>query len=226
MICVHCGCPIDKTYRIFPGDNIRLATCSHCGKHADPYIETDNVIKFLDLILHKTAIYRHVMFNQIPYRDRGIDIKILQMTFIILIFNTYSKVVSFLCSNEKRIHCEGEPMLFNSLNLSFSGYLSIIFSSCFDMLVYLTGVIISSKMFIYFFYKSVKIFKYNYLIMSLLFSSFGKIFLIFPLIFGYNTKFFWIVELFVLTSNALSISVILDADVLSSSGIILFAYVF
>ncbi|KAM9905941.1 hypothetical protein OXX79_001839 [Metschnikowia pulcherrima] len=42
---------------------IQLTVCPRCGKFADRYIEFDNVIIFLDLLLLRPQAYRHVAFN-------------------------------------------------------------------------------------------------------------------------------------------------------------------
>lgn len=46
----------------------------HCKKLADKYVEHDFVIIFVDMILHKKPVYRHLLFNRLPYRDLGIDV--------------------------------------------------------------------------------------------------------------------------------------------------------
>ncbi|BFU22161.1 hypothetical protein CL6EHI_090390 [Entamoeba histolytica] len=63
MKCIECGCDIDNTYEIFCGQFIRLLRCPKCGKVADKYIEYDNVLVFLDMLLQKRPVYRHLLFN-------------------------------------------------------------------------------------------------------------------------------------------------------------------
>lgn len=65
MICVECTCSdIDVLYSKYKSQYIRLKICPNCGKVADKYIEFDNVILFLDLLLLKPQAYRHVAYNE------------------------------------------------------------------------------------------------------------------------------------------------------------------
>ncbi|CAH2351402.1 protein Arv1p [[Candida] railenensis] len=65
MICVECTySDIDVLYSKFKSQYIRLKVCPNCGKVADKYIEFDNVILFLDLLLLKPQAYRHVAYNE------------------------------------------------------------------------------------------------------------------------------------------------------------------
>lgn len=64
MICVECSDPgIECLYSEFKSNYIKLTVCPKCGNLADKYIEFDNVILFLDVLLLKPQAYRHVAFN-------------------------------------------------------------------------------------------------------------------------------------------------------------------
>ncbi|KAK6461479.1 Arv1-like family-domain-containing protein [Scheffersomyces coipomensis] len=64
MICIECTNPnIDCLYSKYESDYIKLTICPECGKIADKYIEYDNVILFIDLLLLKTRAYRHLAYN-------------------------------------------------------------------------------------------------------------------------------------------------------------------
>lgn len=64
MICVECTNPeITCLYSEYKSKYIQLTVCRRCGKFADRYIEFDNVIIFLDLLLLRPQAYRHVAFN-------------------------------------------------------------------------------------------------------------------------------------------------------------------
>ena len=45
-----------------------------CFNFADKYIEFDNVILFIDMILHKPQVYRHLLFNRLKYTEQGIEV--------------------------------------------------------------------------------------------------------------------------------------------------------
>lgn len=51
---------------------------------ADKYVEHDFVIIFVDMILHKKPVYRHLLFNRLPYRDLGIDVSVFTISFSLL----------------------------------------------------------------------------------------------------------------------------------------------
>jgi len=91
VVCVECGCPVNHVYREFSKGNIRLTRCDNCGCIADKYVEHDALIIFLELILHKEQAHRHVLFNRLPYVDRGLDKKIVQFAIAIIFFDAYTK---------------------------------------------------------------------------------------------------------------------------------------
>jgi hypothetical protein len=63
MKCVECGEAVLHVYREFSKGNIRLTRCSACGAIADKYIEFESILLFLDLLLLKPQVYRHLLFN-------------------------------------------------------------------------------------------------------------------------------------------------------------------
>jgi hypothetical protein len=58
-----------KTLHVVLDDCKRFICSSHtcrqkdCHEVADKYVEYDNVLVVLDLILHRVGAYRHVLFN-------------------------------------------------------------------------------------------------------------------------------------------------------------------
>ncbi|CAI2174547.1 14427_t:CDS:2 [Funneliformis geosporum] len=72
--CVECGAPVTNLYTEYSKGNIRLTHCEKCKKFADKYVEHDFVIIFIDMLLHKPQVYRHLLFNRLEYRDHGIDV--------------------------------------------------------------------------------------------------------------------------------------------------------
>lgn len=66
MICVECTNPeITCLFSEYKSKYVQLTVCPRCGKFADPYIEFDNVILFLDLMLLRPQAYRHVAYNMV-----------------------------------------------------------------------------------------------------------------------------------------------------------------
>uniref|UniRef100_A0A0D3FPW1 Protein ARV n=1 Tax=Oryza barthii TaxID=65489 RepID=A0A0D3FPW1_9ORYZ len=63
--CVGCGRRVKTLYMQYSPGNIRLMKCDTCKAVADPYIECEFTIILIDLILHKTRAYRHLLFNKL-----------------------------------------------------------------------------------------------------------------------------------------------------------------
>lgn len=63
MICIECTEPVWSLYTQYSTSNIRLTACPRCNKFADKYIEYDNVLIFVDILLLKPQAYRHLVFN-------------------------------------------------------------------------------------------------------------------------------------------------------------------
>lgn len=64
MICIECGnFNIECLYDRYESDYIKLTICPRCEKVVDKYIEFDNVILFIDVLLLKRQAYRHLAYN-------------------------------------------------------------------------------------------------------------------------------------------------------------------
>ncbi|RLN16115.1 hypothetical protein C2845_PM02G45880 [Panicum miliaceum] len=63
--CVGCGGRVKTLFVQYSPGNIRLMKCDKCKAVADPYIECEFMIILIDLILHKTRAYRHILFNKL-----------------------------------------------------------------------------------------------------------------------------------------------------------------
>jgi hypothetical protein len=67
-ICIECRHPVKTLWREGAGDksgghNIRLTVCRNCGRFCDKYVEHDFVVLFIDLVLIKPQVYRHLLHN-------------------------------------------------------------------------------------------------------------------------------------------------------------------
>ncbi|KAF7280654.1 ACAT-related protein required for viability 1 [Rhynchophorus ferrugineus] len=61
--CINCGEQVNNLYKKYSETVLKLTECEYCGKIADKYVEFDNVIVIIDLILLNTNAYRHILFN-------------------------------------------------------------------------------------------------------------------------------------------------------------------
>lgn len=98
MICVECSFPGITTLYTQSKQYIKLTTCPQCHKVVDRYIEYDNVILFLDLLLLKPQAYRHLAYNVVESELRDNDHsqwrigryrKLLRLITMTILFEVY-----------------------------------------------------------------------------------------------------------------------------------------
>lgn len=68
-ICIECRHPVETLWSWSSGNNIRLTVCKNCGRFCDKYVEHDYIVLFIDLVLIKPQVYRHLLHNTLM-RDR------------------------------------------------------------------------------------------------------------------------------------------------------------
>lgn len=94
-ICIECRHPVKTLWREGAGDksgghNIRLTVCKNCGRFCDKYVEHDFVVLFIDLVLIKPQVYRHLLHNTLM-RDDGDHFapSIVRLGVLLLLFDVY-----------------------------------------------------------------------------------------------------------------------------------------
>ncbi|KAG0270598.1 sterol homeostasis protein [Actinomortierella ambigua] len=153
---------------------------------ADKYVEHDFVIIFVDMILHKKPVYRHLLFNRLPYRDFGIDVYDIKW---------------FRLEQQSAIIDVG-GFAQHSLVLQ---YLYILFLCVIEFLSFHFGV----RLIVSLWYGSrYAILKYNYITTALIISSFGKMLMMLMVIWDYTElEYSWLlINLIVFTSNIEALS--------------------
>ncbi|KAG0092687.1 sterol homeostasis protein [Podila epicladia] len=209
--CVECGAAVSSLYTEYSKGNIRLTYCEHCNKLADKYVEHDFVIIFVDMILHKKPVYRHLLFNRLPYRDLGIDPNVFKLGILLILFDVYIKWFKL----------EQEVTMINSGFAQHALVLYILFLCVIEFLSFHFGV----RLIISLWYGGrYAILKYNYITTTLIISSFGKMLLILMVIWDYTElEHSWLlVNFIVFTSNIEALSVFLDAGYLPTTLVIVF----
>ncbi|RXW25563.1 hypothetical protein EST38_g354 [Candolleomyces aberdarensis] len=64
-ICTTCTHSTEYLYTTYESEyNLRLEQCSNCKAFVDPYVEFDALTLFIDLILLKPGVYRHLLYNR------------------------------------------------------------------------------------------------------------------------------------------------------------------
>ncbi|KAG0012756.1 sterol homeostasis protein [Entomortierella chlamydospora] len=205
---------VSSLYTEYSKGNIRLTYCEHCKKLADKYVEHDFVIIFVDMMLHKKPVYRHLLFNRLPYRDTGIDPNVFKLGVLLILFDVYIKW--FRLEQEATVI----DVSFSQHALVFQ-YLYILFLCIIEFLSFHFGV----RLIVSLWYGGrYAILKYNYITTTLIISSFAKMLLILMVIWDYTElEHSWhLVNFIVLTSNIEALSVFLDTGYLSTTLVIFF----
>lgn len=101
-ICINCSRPLPHLYTTYSkaddrslGKGVRLTQCPNCKRFADKYVEHDYVVLFIDLVLIKPQVYRHLLFNRLTpaatsqkARTR-LDPSILRLGILLVLFDVY-----------------------------------------------------------------------------------------------------------------------------------------
>ncbi|KAH9869043.1 hypothetical protein J1614_008120 [Plenodomus biglobosus] len=95
-ICISCRYPVKTLYTTYSkaddralGKGVRLTQCPRCKRFADKYVEHDFVVLFIDLVLIKPEVYRHLLFNRLGRDDDKFDRSILRLSILLLLFDVY-----------------------------------------------------------------------------------------------------------------------------------------
>ncbi|KAG8531657.1 uncharacterized protein KY384_003288 [Bacidia gigantensis] len=64
--------------------DVRLTQCPQCKRFADKYVEHDYVVLFIDLVLIKPQVYRHILFNRFYHDAETLDVRIASPHGVIL----------------------------------------------------------------------------------------------------------------------------------------------
>ncbi|KAL4783639.1 Arv1-like family-domain-containing protein [Aspergillus varians] len=95
-ICIECSYPVSHLYSAYSraddrslGKGVRLTQCPHCKRFADKYVEHDFVVIFIDLVLIKPQVYRHLLFNRLEGDEHKFDRSITRLGVLLLLFDVY-----------------------------------------------------------------------------------------------------------------------------------------
>ncbi|KAJ2814964.1 sterol homeostasis protein, partial [Coemansia sp. 'formosensis'] len=89
QVCIECGFPVASLYTEYGVGHIRLTQCEHCKSFADKYVEHDVVIVFIDMLLHKPQVYRHLLVNKLEFRQPFIERNVAKLGILLVLFNVY-----------------------------------------------------------------------------------------------------------------------------------------
>lgn len=81
-ICIECRHPVKTLWTQYSGagdpssgHGIRLTVCKNCGRFCDKYVEHDFVVLFIDLVLIKPQVYRHLLHNTLMRERDQFDVR-------------------------------------------------------------------------------------------------------------------------------------------------------
>ncbi|KAL8677749.1 MAG: hypothetical protein Q9186_005859 [Xanthomendoza sp. 1 TL-2023] len=78
-----------KTAPAVIGGDVRLTQCPRCKRFADKYVEHDYIVLFIDLVLVKPQVYRHLLFNRLGRDNDELDPSITRLGTLLLLFDVY-----------------------------------------------------------------------------------------------------------------------------------------
>ncbi|KAI8646491.1 Arv1-like family-domain-containing protein [Parasitella parasitica] len=216
--CVECGASVVNLYTQYSKDNIRLTTCvrrrlamDQCNNFADKYIEHDLIIIFIDMLLHKPQVYRHLLFNRITEQD-GVEPHVFRFGILLILFEVYIKWFRL------ERHYTDYDAKFIEQPLYYQ-YLYILTLCIFEFIVFHCCINFAIRLY---HRNQIKRIRHNYVSMALIISSFGKMLLILMVIWDYKQlEYSWLVSIIVLASNTEALSVYLSIPYFQTLLIIL-----
>ncbi|GAO50704.1 Arv1-like protein [Saitoella complicata NRRL Y-17804] len=87
--CISCSFPVDSLFIEYSKGNLTLTQCPRCREFADKYVEHDYVVLFIDIILIKPQVYRHLLFNRFGSASDSIDRSIVRLGILLVLFDVY-----------------------------------------------------------------------------------------------------------------------------------------
>ncbi|KAI8609702.1 Arv1-like family-domain-containing protein [Chytriomyces sp. MP71] len=236
-ICIHCAQPISALYREYSKGNIRLEQCGSmvCNKtrFADHYIENDPVVVFIDMILLKRPVFRHLIHNRLKYSpNSGVNNTVLKLALILILFEVYVKWFKL-----EKYHGSSDFMGVGEDGSLHVQYFWILGLCILESLIW-HGTIRSATWLLH----TPKMLHeashadqtsssepeprdirwYNSLSMALIISSYGKLFLLLMAIWDYKElDYAWLLNVFVLVSNLEALSAYLHSGYVVTAGILL-----
>ncbi|KAH7578135.1 hypothetical protein JRO89_XS01G0344800 [Xanthoceras sorbifolium] len=230
--CVQCGFRIKTLFVQYSPGNIRLMKCDNCRAIADEYIECEIMIPLLDLILHKPKAYRHLLYNVLNHETVNLEALLWKSTIgfhlldacilcnlnylLVVPYKMFSNSLSFkykTCLYSALANPDRSLLLTRSdeeqsSSMSFSSLVWI----CQKML---KDVVFGNIMFLCIFLLASRtllntqggVFRFRDFFLAILISSYFKIFLVAMMVWKFPSSVIFIVDLFVLSSNAVALKV-------------------
>ncbi|KAF3605006.1 hypothetical protein DY000_02044208 [Brassica cretica] len=220
--CVGCGLRVKSLFIQYSPGNIRLMKCGNCKEVADEYIECERMIIFIDLVLHRPKVYRHVLYNEINQETVNIQ----------AIFVAASVVEVGLCLSSSRLflkllikdrslllrrtHEHSSLVLITMKVVGSSSFFLISFCRLIRIIV-LVDVLSTNLAFLFSFAIAAKVLLHEVsrkreILLGILISSYFKIFLLAMLVWEFPVSVIFIIDILVLTSNSMALKVMTESS--------------
>ncbi|KAI8921536.1 Arv1 protein [Entophlyctis helioformis] len=197
-VCIECGEPVNNLYIEYGRGNIKLLQCDKCQTFADKYLEYDFVIIFIDMLLHKRPVYRHLLFNRLSYTPAGWNSGLVKLAILLVLFEVYMKW--FRLDRMDKAVAPAHVAL-------HAQYIYILGICAIETFMFHLGVRLCAGIVTR---GTLTRQQYNQMSMALVVSSFGKILLIVMVVWDYgNLDPSFLVNVLVCTSNMEALSVFL-----------------
>ncbi|KAK9082704.1 hypothetical protein Scep_029175 [Stephania cephalantha] len=211
--CIHCGSPMKSLFIQYSPGNIRLMKCDNCKAIADEYIECEIMILLIDLILHKQKAYRHLLYNTMNSDTVEVQGLLWKSSVVYLLLDA----------------CRS---LFLKTNIEEGGFLGSSFSSMWPYRKVLVDVLVVNLIALVVllsltraFLSSSEIIRYKDLLLAVIISSYWKTFVIAMMVWKFPPSVIYILDMLVLSSNAVALKVMTQSTMSRSISVCFSAYV-
>ncbi|ONK69694.1 uncharacterized protein A4U43_C05F25760 [Asparagus officinalis] len=200
--CVNCGWGIERLFVQYSPGNIRLMKCESCKVVADPYIECEFMILLIDLILHKTKAYRHLLYNMLNLEASDVKGILWKSSLINFLLDAYR--FSILKGSKNDLDSSKGLLLtiwtcgeiFVNVTLGNLMFVSVVFLG--------TRILLNSTF---------AITRYRGILLAILVSSYFKLFLMAIMVWEFPLSVLFIIDIFVLSSNCVALQVLTQSRI-------------
>uniref|UniRef100_A0A1J3H330 Protein ARV n=1 Tax=Noccaea caerulescens TaxID=107243 RepID=A0A1J3H330_NOCCA len=192
--CVGCGFRVKSLFIQYTPRNIRLMKCGNCKEVADEYIECERMIIFIDLILHRPKVYRHVLYNAINPEIVNIQHLLWKLVLGYLLLDSYRSLL-LRRSDDESSFSE------NSVLISVKVLIGVISAN----VAFIISFAIAAKCLLN------EVSRRREILLGILISSYFKIFLLAMLVWKFPISVIFIIDILVLTSNSMALKVMTES---------------
>ncbi|POM66947.1 Transmembrane protein [Phytophthora palmivora] len=218
LVCVECGASVPELVRDYGKGNLRLAICGICNSVADKYVEYETILLFLEVLLLKPQVYRHVLCNLPAPVSTRTTLKL----FVILVMLDMN-VKAYLVDRDAGVTFQSESMYRSpdALQTATSGVrigqfsLHLVCLALVENVVYFVSVF--GAIWLDPFHREWRVKLSNGLengtevryASAMCISSFGKLFALLTVIWEFHWSFIHVIGALVVVSNVLALQLLL-----------------